>query len=71
MATVTLITCANAIEAEILKGALESSGIPCILQGVTSSQVNGISAIDVPILVREEDLEDARRVISDSLSEAK
>lgn len=70
MATVNLITCANVIEAEILKGALDSAGIPSILQGVNSSLINAIPAVDVSILVREEDLEDARIVIEKSQSEA-
>ena len=42
MATVTLATCTNVVEAEILKGALESAGVPCILQGENSSLVNAI-----------------------------
>lgn len=70
MATVTLATCTNVVEAEILKGALESAGVPCILQGENSSLVNAIPAVDVQILVREEDLEVAKEAIEKSQSKA-
>ena len=70
MAAVTLVTCANVIEAEILKGALESAGVPCILQGENSALVNAIPAVDVQILVREEDFEAAKKAIEKSQSEA-
>lgn len=70
MANVTLINCANVIEAEIMRGALDSAGIPCILQGENSSLINAIPAVDVRILVREEDLEDAMKVIEKSQLEA-
>lgn len=69
MALVKLTSCWNALEAEILRGALESAGIPCIVQSSTVSTVRigdmgiGNSAFEVPILVREEDLADALEVI--------
>lgn len=71
MALVELTTCWNAFEAEILKGALESAGIPCILQSSYFSNVeigNGIanSACAIPILVREEDQEAAKQVIAEA-----
>ena len=69
MALVELTTCWNAFEAEILKGALETAGIPCIVQSSYFSNVeigNGIanSACAIPVLVREEDLEAAKQVIA-------
>ena len=69
MALVELTTCWNTFEAEILKGALETAGIPCIVQSSYFSNVeigNGIanSACAIPVLVREEDLEAAKQVIA-------
>ena len=47
-----LVTCNNAIEAELLKGALEDMDIPCIIQGeVTSLMYGGIGALPVVLLV--------------------
>lgn len=71
MALVELTTCWNSFEAEILKGALESAGIPCMLKGSYFSNAeigNGIanSACAIPILVREEDLEAAKQVIAEA-----
>ena len=68
MALVKLTTCWNSFEAEILKGKLESAGIPCMLQSSYFSNVeigNGIanSACAIPVLVREEDLEEAKKVV--------
>lgn len=71
MATVKLTSCNNAFEAEVLKGVLDSSGIPCILQGAGISGVKigqfGTynSAFEVTVLVREEDLVAAIEIIND------
>ena len=68
MTLVKLTTCWNSFEAEILKGSLESVGIPCLLQSSYFSNMeigNGIanSACAIPVLVREEDLEEAKKVV--------
>lgn len=64
MATL-LTSCNNTFEAELLKGRLESEGIPCVLQGETMNLVyGGISAMPINLLVREEDLEKALEVIN-------
>ena len=68
MALVKLTTCWNTFEAEIIKGALETAGIASMLQSSYFSNVeigNGIanSACAIPVLVREEDLEEAKKVI--------
>ncbi len=62
----TLLTaCNNTFEAELMKGRLESEGIPCVLQGETMNLVyGGISAMPINLLVREEDLEKALEVIN-------
>ncbi|MCQ2293257.1 MAG: DUF2007 domain-containing protein [Bacteroidaceae bacterium] len=67
----TLLTaCNNTFEAELLKGRLESEGIPCVLQGETMNLVyGGISAMPINILVREEDLEKALELIKNDNTE--
>lgn len=70
MALVRLTSCWNSFEAEVVKGALEAAGIPCLIQGSTFADVRigglGIanSACEIPILVNEQDLEDAQKVIA-------
>lgn len=63
MALVKLASCWNTVEAEIIKGALDTAGIACMLQSTLSAgdMGLGISAFEIPILVREEDLEDAKK----------
>lgn len=69
MVLVELTKCWNSFEAELLKGALESEGIPCMLKGVGFSSVEignggfGASAYTIPVLVREEDLEEAKKIL--------
>lgn len=70
MAIVRLTSCWNSFEAEVVKGALETAGIPCLIQGSTFADVRigglGIanSACEIPILVNEQDLDDALKVIA-------
>lgn len=70
MALVRLTSCWNSFEAEVIKGALETAGIPCLIQGSTFAVVRigglGIanSACEIPILVNEQDLDDALKVIA-------
>lgn len=71
MELVKLTTCWNQVEAEIIKGALASAGIDCIIQGAVASNIRigngfGNSAFEIPILVRAEDLDDAKQVINNN-----
>ena len=70
MSLVTLITCWNGFEAEIIKGKLDTYDIPCVLQGeaVSSVQIGyglGNRAFSVQVLVRAEDLERAQEAIKE------
>ena len=61
-----LVTCNNAIEAELLKGALEDMDIPCIIQGeVTSLMYGGIGALPVVLLVDDKDMQRAKSFLSE------
>ncbi len=53
------------MEAELAKNWLESKGIPCVLPGETS--VGMIPVLDAPVLVCEEDADEAKRIISEYL----
>ena len=64
MALVTLTTCSNSFEAEVIKGKLASEDIPCIIQGENINMIyGGLSGLAVPILINEEDLERATALI--------
>lgn len=54
----------NAIDANIVKGALEASGIPAGV--IVDSTANAIWMAPVRVVVFERDLELARKVISES-----
>ena len=54
----------NAIDANIVKGALEASGIPAGV--IVDSTANAIWMSPVRVVVFERDLELARKVISES-----
>ena len=58
-----LMSCQNAFEAEVIKGRLESEGIPCVLNNTTMNHVYGGMCFDIDIMVKEEDLEKARAVL--------
>ena len=61
-----LVTCNNAIEAELLKGALEDMDIPCIIQGeVTSLMYGGIGALPVVLLVDDKDIQRAKSFLTE------
>lgn len=56
-----LTSCRDAMEAEIIKGALADMGIDCILQGENISQIyGGIGAMNVRLLVHENDYNRAK-----------
>lgn len=66
-----LTSCKDAMEAEIVKGALKDMGIECILQGENMSHIyGGIGAMNVNVLVDEDDYDRARAFI-DSREEIK
>lgn len=68
MATVILKECATAFEAELVKGALASADIPCILQGINSQFIRAgfgaQTAFPIQVLVNEEDLDKARAMLA-------
>jgi Putative prokaryotic signal transducing protein len=53
------------MQAEMAKEWLESEGIPCVLQGEAS--VGMIPVLDVPVLVDEQDVDEAKRVLREYL----
>jgi len=68
MEPVVLITCQDAIEANIFKGVLENAGIECYLSGENFSAVmpSNIGALGgVQVLVDENDLEKAKLLIKE------
>ena len=58
---VRLTTCTDDFNAQLLKGALESEGIPAMFSNEIMSGYLGTQGVD--ILVKEEDLEAARKII--------
>lgn len=58
---VRLTTCTNEFNAQLLKGALESEGIPAMLSNEIMSGYLGTQGADV--LVKEEDLEAAKKIL--------
>ena len=67
MKTVILADCSNAFEANLIKGRLESEGIPCIL---TNETMSGYPPTEgVQILVSDADLDEAKAIISDASSQ--
>jgi hypothetical protein len=71
MKTVTLTTCENSIEANLIKGLLKSHGINCFLTNENFSnimpQFNGIMGAGVEVMIDERDLEDAKKLIDHQL----
>jgi hypothetical protein len=67
MEPVVLITCPDAIEANILKGALENAGIECFLSENDHSPVfptnSGFIDGNIHIFVDEKDLAKAQQII--------
>ena len=58
---IRLTTCTNEFNAQLLKGALESEGIPAMLSNEIMSGYLGTQGVD--ILVKEEDLEAAKKIL--------
>jgi len=52
------------IEAEIVKGMLEDNGIACVLRNSNMSSILGnIGAMNVDLLVNQEDLSKAQKLV--------
>ena len=51
--------------AELAKNWLESEGIPCVLPGANAAHLYPI--FDIPLMVREEDAEEATQILKDYL----
>ena len=69
MKTAILTTCNTVLEANLIKGMLENNDIPCFLtnENVTSllPQFNGLLGSGVNILVDENDLEKAQKLLAE------
>lgn len=73
MKTVRLTTCDTAEQAHILKGALESEGIPCLLHNEhTAGVLRGFTPTlaGVDLFVPETELENARALLETNRTEA-
>ena len=68
MNTVRLMTCDNAVEANLIKGKLENEDIPCILTNENFSNLmphyNRIMGAGVQVLVNEEDFNRAMELVN-------
>jgi len=62
---VTITSCRDNFEAEVVKGMLAANGIECYLQNEIMSQVyGGIQAMEINVMVLEEDAEKARELLA-------
>lgn len=66
MALVELVRMSNGAEAELLRGRLESAGVPavCFDAGMNIAESVGL-AIPVRVMVLDEDLADARALMAE------
>lgn len=62
---VTVYTVSNAIEAEIIKNALEDEGIRCEIEGGHQAGEAGLIGIEIKLQVPEDDAERAREFIKE------
>lgn len=62
---VTVYTVSNAIEAEIIKNALEDEGIQCEIEGGHQAGEAGLIGIEIKLQVPAADAERAREFIKD------
>ena len=58
---VSVMTVQNPMKAEIIRGALQSAGIPCEIGGETQAGFTGIPALGINLLTQVADLERARK----------
>ena len=62
---VKVASCKDAFEGEVVKGFLADNGIECYLQNENMSQIyGGIQAMEINVLVSEEDAENARELLN-------
>ncbi len=62
---VKIANCKDTFEGEVVKGLLADNGIDCYLQNETMSQIyGGIQAMEVDVLVAEEDAEKAKELLA-------
>lgn len=54
------------MEADLARNILQSQGIPCLLQGESSAEM--LPVLDIPLLVREEDVAKAERILQEYLN---
>lgn len=69
MKLVKICTAADNMQAQMIRGLLETNGICCMLTGEAISRIGGITVDglgEVPILVREEDAEAALAVLREN-----
>lgn len=66
LVTVRIFTGATALlDADVARNILQAQGIPALVPGETSAEL--LPVLDVPLLVREEDAEQASRILHDYL----
>ena len=53
------------MDADLARNILQTQGIPSLLQGESSAEV--LPVLDIPLFVREEDVERAKRILNDYL----
>jgi hypothetical protein len=68
MALVAVATYYNSFEAGIAKSRLEADGIPAILFDFNSSMEGASFLVPIRVMVDEEDLEEAARILAEDLT---
>lgn len=58
---VPVMTVQNPMKAEIIRGALESAGIPCEIGGERQAGFAGVGALGIEVLTQAADLQRARK----------
>ena len=66
---VLLDTFTNDVDANIVRGVLESNGVPCIVNGENMNVIyGGIPSFSVRLYVRRTDLDLARRILDSDVA---
>ena len=60
---VTVYSVTNPVEAEVIKNALQSEGMPCMLEGAQQAGVAGTMALPINLQVRASDADRAAKFI--------
>lgn len=75
MKTIRLITCDNLSEAYLIKDRLINEGIDCFVTNENFTNLmpiyNGMMGAGIQIMVKEIDLDNARKIINDKLNPSK